>query len=277
VSSPSILETHAASHPQSLLGSIARSVLSQDSAEQRLELAKIWIALSRHRSLDLCRLPASVCAKADLNRIQRLGREMAMVVDCDPESAAKYADYHFWVPFNVLRMGSLSLHRSRPLRILDVGCGPGYFMAAVLACGHDCYGIDAPVGVLTDVEARVYGELLAAMSCSDRVSPLLIERFTPMKLPVAPLDLITAFWICFNRHQQPDEWGVEEWRFWVDDAQSYLADGGTLHLELNSNPARYPSLEWYDQPTLDFFRSLGTVRRNVVRITKGKPAEWKSA
>ena len=271
------MDLYAATPSPSLLGSITRSVLSQDSAERRLELAKIWIALSRRRSLELCRLPARVCAAADLRRIQRLGEEMATVADCDPESAAKYTDYNFWVPFNVLRIGVLGLHRSRPLRILDLGCGPGYFMAAATACGHDCYGIDAPVGVLTDVEARVYGELLAALSLSDRVSPLLIERFTPMKLPVDGLDLITAFWICFNRHQQADEWGVEEWRFWIDDALAHLAPGGVLHLELNSHPERYASLEWYDQPTLDFFRSLGTVQRNVVRIAKGKPPEWKTA
>jgi len=272
-----MLETRAASAPQSLLGSITRSVLSQDSAERRLELAKIWIALGRHRSLELCRLPGRVCAAADLARIQRLGEEMAAIADCDPESAAKYIDCNFWLPFNALRIGALGLHRSRPLRILDLGCGPGYFMASAAACGHDCYGIDAPVGVLTDVEARVYSELLAALSLSERVSPLLIQRFQPMQLPAAGFDLMTAFWICFNRHQQRDEWGVEEWHFWVDDALARLADGGILHLELNSHPARYPSLEWYDQPTLDFFRSLGTVQRNVVRIAKGKPAEWKTA
>jgi SAM-dependent methyltransferase len=265
------------SQPQSLAGTIARSVLSQNSAEQRLELAKIWVALSRHRSLDLCRLPARLVATADIARIQRLGRAMADIVDCEPESAAKYADYNYWIPFNVVRIGNLSLHNSKPKRILDVGCGPGYFMAAALACGHDCYGIDAPPGVLTDVEVRVYTELLAALSCSDRVRPVLIERYQPMPLPVHELDLITAFWICFNRHQQPDEWGAAEWRFWVDDAVSHLADGGVLHLELNSNRQRYHDLEWYDQPTLDYFRSVGTVQRNVVRVVKGKPAEWKTA
>jgi len=272
-----MIETRRSSQPQSLAGTIARSVLSQRSAEQRLELAKIWLTLSRRRSLELCRLPARLSATADLARIQRLTRAMADIVDCDPESAAKYADYNYWIPFNVVRVGNLSLHDSNPLRILDVGCGPGYFMAAALACGHECYGIDAPAGVLTDVEARVYSEMLAALSCSDRVTPVLIERFRPMALPVRDLDLISAFWICFNRHQQPDEWGAEEWRFWVEDALSHLRDGGVLHLELNSHPERYRALQWYDQETLEYFRSAGNVQRNVVRIVKGKPPEWKSA
>ena len=272
-----MIETRPSSQPQSLAGMIARSVLSQSSAEQRLELAKIWIAISRHRSLDLCRLPARLTAGADVARIQKLRRTMADIVDCDPESAAKYADYNYWIPFNVARIGNLALHNSKPLRILDVGCGPGYFMAGALACRHECYGIDAPAGVLTEVEARVYSQLLAALSCSDRVSPVLIERFKPMPLSQRDLDLITAFWICFNRHQQPDEWGVAEWRFWIDDALSHVADGGTIHLELNSHRARYHELEWYDRETLDYFLSIGSVRRNVVRIVKGKPPEWKSA
>jgi hypothetical protein len=150
-------------------------------------------------------------------------------------------------------------------------------MAAALALGHECHGIDAPASVLTEVEARVYSELLAALSCSDRVRPVLIERFKPMPLAQHDLDLITAFWICFNRHQQPDEWGVAEWRFWVEDALSHVADGGAIHLELNSHRARYHEREWYDQETLDYFRSIGTVRRNTVRIVKGKPPEWKTA
>jgi SAM-dependent methyltransferase len=262
---------------QSVAGTIARTVLSQPSAEQRLELAKIWIAISRFRSLELCRLPARLTATADIARIQRLRRSMADIVDCDPESAAKYADYNYWIPFNVVRIGTLSLHELRPLRMLDVGCGPGYFMAAALACGHDCYGIDAPAGVLTDVETRVYSEMLGALSCSERVSPLLIERFQPMPLEVHNLDLITAFWICFNRHQRTDEWGIAEWRFWVEDALSHVTDGGVIHLELNSHRERYRELEWYDQATLDYFRSIGTVRRNMVRIVKGKLPEWKTA
>ena len=272
-----MIGTQPAVRPRSVMGSVTRSVLSQDSAERRLELAKIWLALGRYRSLDLYRLPARLTAAADLGRIQRLSQEMADIADCDPESAAKYIDYNFWIPFNAIRIGALALHRSRPLRLLDIGCGPGYFLAAALACGHDCYAIDAPAGVMTDVEARVYAELLAALSCADRVSTLLIERFQPMPLAIHDLDLITAFWICFNRHQQPDEWGVEEWRFWVDDAMSHLAEGGVLHLELNSHPQRYGRLEWYDRETLDYFRSAGTVQHNVVRIPKGKPPEWKRA
>jgi SAM-dependent methyltransferase len=247
------------------------------NSSNRLEIIRTWGHLFGYRSLALLRLPSRIRRSADLQRIDRLGKETASALQLDPACAAKYADYHFWIPFNVDRIGALALHHSPPLRILDIGCGPGYFLAAALAYGHDCYGIDAPATVMSEVEARVYSEMLAALSCDRRVSPLLIERFVPMALPIGDLDLITAFWICFNRHDQPDEWGPAEWQFFVKDALSHLREGGILHLELNANLARYHSLQWYDQETLQFFRSVGTVHRNVVRITKGKPQAWGEA
>ena len=266
-------EARAHASSPSLLGLIARSLLSRSSPD-RVQAARTWRRLWRYHSRALWSLTSRVCQNADLRRIESLAREMAPVVQRDPACAAKYADYAVWIPFNVNRVGALGLHQSRSLRILDIGCGPGYFMAAASACGHECYGIDAPAAVMSAVEQRVYSELLAALSLRDRVSPLLIEPYKPMTLPLRDLDLITAFWICFNRHEQPDEWSVAEWQFFVQDAMTCLREGGVLHLELNSNLTRYHSLEWYDQATLEFFRSAGTVDRNVVRISKGKPQGW---
>ena len=106
------------------------------------------------------------------------------------------------------------------------------------------------------------------MGCNGNVAPLLIERYTPMALRQSDYDLITAFWICFNRHRQPDEWGVDEWKFFVDDGLRYLRKGGVLHLEINANPERYGPLEFYDPEMLKYFQSIGTVNRGMVRIPK---------
>lgn len=261
---------HAGFRPGSLIDMITQSVLSPKSVRRTLGIVKVWAHIVEHGSVRLCRLPSRIRENADLERIKRLDREMSSALLRDPTSAAKYADYAYWIPFNVARIGALSLHTSIPLRILDIGCGPGYFLAAAAECGHQCYGVDAPANVLSEVENRVYSETRAALACDRYVSPLLIERFVPMSLPHRELDAITAFWICFNRHRQPDEWGVLEWRFFVDDAMSHLRMGGLLYLELNSHRERYGSLDWYDGETLDFFRSVGTVQRGMVQIVKGK-------
>jgi len=232
------------------------------------ERAKLLARIYSHTSVALARLPSRIRASADLARIDRLRKEVAPELAAKPTCAAKYADYRFWIPFNVERVAALSLHNAAPMRILDIGCGPGYFVAAARACGHECYGVDAPPGILTELEQHVYAELLAALRCSDFASPLLIERYVPMKGVPRDLDLITAYWICFNRHCQPDEWNVSEWQFFVDDALLHLRDGGVLHLELNENSARYGDLRYYDRAILDYFSSVGTVEGGVVRIRK---------
>ena len=262
------MQAHAQAQSSSSIGLIARSLMSGQSLGRKLEIARSWARVCSYGSLGLCRLPSRLCRYADLPRIERLAREMAPVVERDPASAAKYAQYDRWIPFNVARVGALGLHHARPLRILDIGCGPGYFLAGALLCGHECFGIDAPASVLTEVEAHVYSEMLAALSCEQRVAPLLIERFMPMPLRLGELDLITAYWICFNRHRQRDEWNISEWQFFVGDALSHLRLGGVLHLELNANPERYGKLVWYDGETLEFFRSSGSVRGGIVRIPK---------
>lgn len=235
-----------------------------------VQICKNWGRVYSYHSLALLRLWSRFKDHTDLTRIDRLREETADAFRADPVCAAKYADYALWAPFNLARIGALSLEGSSPLRILDIGCGPGYFLAMARAAGHECLGIDAPSQELSAVELRVYSELLAALYCSSYVYSVLIKRFLPMPLTPKNLDLITAFWITFNGLREPDEWGVAEWRFFVEDALSHLSENGTLHLELNPHPERYGMLEWYDAETLDFFRLVGTVERGVVRIRKGK-------
>jgi SAM-dependent methyltransferase len=122
--------------------------------------------------------------------------------------------------------------------------------------------------MLTPVERDVYTTLTQAFHCSEVVSPLLIERFQPMPFRKEPFDLITAFWICFNRHRQPDEWGAEEWRFFVEDALSCLRPGGRLVLDLNENPERYGDLRFYDAATEAYLRSKGTVHQGRVVVVR---------
>jgi SAM-dependent methyltransferase len=237
------------------------------AALRQLRIYREARRLRRYGSPTLNELPGTIEKAADMGEIQRLWQEMRPTYLKDRFSAAKYTDARFWLFMNTLRAAQLGLHTTPGLRILDIGCGPGYFMAVARALGHECDGIDAPEACLTAVERRVYAGLTEALKCRAHIRPLLIERFVPLPFDEGRYDLMTAFWVCFNRHRQADEWGVEEWRFFVEDVLRFLRKGGRMVLEFLENPARYGDLRFYDAATLAYFRSRGTVDGcNVVLV-----------
>ena len=234
----------------------------------RIATTKLALRVRRYGSPSLNGIASQVEASADAGAIARLWQRVAPVYRKDPTSAAKYAKPRQYLMLNTLRAASLGLHTASGLRILDIGCGPGFFLALGRALGHQCYGVDAPDSYLTPVERDVYTTLTEAFHCRQAVSPLLIERFTPMPFREQPFDLITAFWVCFNRHRQPDEWGVEEWRFFVEDALACLRPGGRMVLHLNENPERYGELRFYDAALRDYFGSVGRADQGRVTVTR---------
>lgn len=246
------------------MGKLRRALLPPALARWGAIQKLLW-QLRRRRSPALLQVPGLIARTADLHRIDRLRREIQPACRADPVSAAKYADHRFWLLFNLRRAADLQLHTRTGLRILDLGCGPGYFLAVARALGHESWGVDVPDSVFSPLERRVYGEILQALGCRHLVAPLTVERMVPLAVH-GRYDLITAFWVCFNRHRQPDEWGAPEWRFFLQDALDHLRPGGAIFLELNDHSERYGPLRWYDPETLACFRSLGRVENNRVRI-----------
>ncbi len=239
-----------------------------DAVSRRLELYRLSARLRPYGPSMANELLASLEESADVERIERLWAEMRPAFRKEPTSAAKYANRRYWLLLNIYRAAQLGLQAGPKRRIMDIGCGPGFFLAVARALGHQAQGVDAPDSFLTAVERRVYAELLAALGCSRNVSPLLIERFVPLPFGEERYDLITAFWICFNRHRQADSWGEAEWRFFVEDAVNHLSQGGKLLLELNEDSAAFGELRYYDEATLAYFRSVGSVDKQRVLIAR---------
>src|SRR6266481_560023 len=121
------------------------------------------VVIRTYRSRRLSSAYSTVERSADMKRIEQLKREVASIYAQDRFSAAKYADFPSWLLRNIHRASQLGLHEGAGLRILDIGCGPGYFIAAARALGHDCEGIDVPDSCFTPLERRVYSELLGAL------------------------------------------------------------------------------------------------------------------
>src|SRR5438105_7589017 len=101
-----------------------------------------------------------------------------------------YEDAAYWIDINVERAQDLWLDRAPPLRILDLGCGAGYFLYVCKFFGHHVLGFD------TDDEPlfRATTELLDVPRVIGR-----IQRQAPLPSFHQQFDLVTAHRICFHR------------------------------------------------------------------------------
>lgn len=182
-------------------------------------------------------------------------REIQQRYRGSPEGYAKYADVDRWLRVNRERVQDLKLHSSPPMRVLDLGCGGGFFLFILKKLGHSVLGLDVE-------ESPLYTELLGLFEVP-RVT-WRISAFQPLPDFGAKFDWITAFSVSFNFSRSTRyRWRPAEWDFLLHDLQQYLAPGGKIFFMLNPPD--------YDVPDLhDFFVSRGaTVERERVFFKNG--------
>jgi Ribosomal protein L11 methylase len=156
----------------------------------------------------------------------------------------KYLDLDRWIEINIRRIRELELDFSRPKRILDLGCGAGYFLYIAQLLGHSGLGLDMDrVAMFRDIT-----RLLGVRRVVQR-----IEGFRPLPDLGQKFDLITAFMICFNDHKMPGLWKVPEWDFFLDDLAKHLKPRGRVWLELNQE---YDGT-FYTPELKEFFQKRG--------------------
>jgi SAM-dependent methyltransferase len=143
----------------------------------------------------------------------------------------RFEDVVYWIKINIERAQDLWLDRSPPLRILDLGCGAGYFLYVCKHFGHNVLGFD------TDNEPlfRATTELLEVQRVIGR-----IDRQTPLPDLHQTFDLVTAHRICFHRIgrvRESMEWSVADWEFFINDIRTrFLNENGRLPLDFNPRP-----------------------------------------
>ena len=213
------------------------------------------------------RIYNKLCKSIDHSSINYLNSKYRAQIIADPECAAKYSNVGFWLRQNVLRAVKLNLDKNKIIKILDIGCGPGYFLAVLKYLGHDALGLDAPDNYLTPTEIEVFREINTSLTTNRQRIPIISNTKTEID---QGFDLITSFLVCFNNHKRVDEWTKTEWEYFVNDMKSKLNYGGLIHLELNENIQKYGDLKYYDQDTLSYFESVGKVKKNVITIEKNK-------
>ena len=143
----------------------------------------------------------------------------------------RFEDIVYWIDINVERAQDLWLDRTPPLRILDLGCGAGYFLYVCKYFGHRVLGFD------TDNEPlfRATTELLDVPRVIGRIErQILLPDFGEK------FDLVTAHRICFHRIgkvRDGIEWSPADWDFFIDDIRTNLLnENGRLLLDFNPRP-----------------------------------------
>ena len=167
--------------------------------------------------------PRLLLAKIDQERLRGIQTRYAS----SPNHYAKYADAESWLKRNIPRIRRLSLDRSRPKEILDLGCGAGFFLFIAKELGHSGLGLD--VG-----HHEVCNELLDLFGVERKVWR--IQAFEPLPDFGRKFDLITAFSTAFHRSSDKSmAWGTDEWNFFLDDLfERQLKPGGQIFFDINS-------------------------------------------
>src|SRR5947209_6375838 len=102
----------------------------------------------------------------------------------------RFGETKFWIKRNVERAQDLSLDRGPRRHILDLGCGPGYFIYIAQKLGHTGIGLDID-------EQPIFRDTLQLL----KVHRVLhrIEPQRPLPVPRQKFDLITSYFTCSHR------------------------------------------------------------------------------
>jgi SAM-dependent methyltransferase len=153
----------------------------------------------------------------------------------DQKGWPKYVDAAHRLELAIKQARFLQLDRHKPLRVLDIGSGAGYFLFVCRRLGHAVMGLDLDW-------PPMYAEMFELLQMPRKVWR--IESFQPLPNLGARFDLVTGFAVCFNAHGSNGVWGAKEWEFFLDDVRkNVLSPGGEIYFELNPEPWGYHTPE----------------------------------
>lgn len=145
----------------------------------------------------------------------------------------RFSDAPSWIKINVERAQDLWLDRSPPLRVLDLGCGPGYFLYVCQCLGHEGLGVDIDEQPLF----RDTTGLLGVRRLIWRIEPQVLLPDLGEKF-----DLVTGHRVCFQKTIRSEtgeweEWQPRDWEFFLHDVRTRLLQPeGRLLLDFNPRP-----------------------------------------
>ena len=174
------------------------------------------------RRLGLPLTPERLIKPIDVDGLELIRKRHS--VDDPGEAWPKYLNLPLWMDKNLRRVRDLGLDAGGRRRVLDLGCGAGYFLYICQQLGHETLGLDID-------EVPMFGEMMTLLGLRRVISR--VQPFVPLPRFGEEFDLITAFMICFNGHKSPGLWKREEWSFFLDDLATQLSPRGRICLGFN--------------------------------------------
>jgi SAM-dependent methyltransferase len=196
-----------------------RKVFTGDAVASARRHVKQWVLGRAPLRFDAAKITATI----DREKFQEIYDRYAMK-DAGDEWP-KYLEIQPWMEINLRRVRDLELDLGGRKRVLDIGCGTGYFLYICQFLGHDVLGMDLD-------ETPGFTEMVGLLGVKRVIYR--IEAFKPLPDLGRKFDVITAHMICFNGHKSDKLWTSAEWEFFLDDlAERHLEPGGQICLELN--------------------------------------------
>jgi hypothetical protein len=90
------------------------------------------------------------------------------------------------------------------------------------------------MGVDVGLRPQLYVDVTAALAVPVVGHDITAADPLPAQI-VGSFDVITAYMVCFNRHNHPDPWGADQWQVFLQAVLGRVHTGGVLCLELNRN------------------------------------------
>jgi SAM-dependent methyltransferase len=196
-----------------------RKVFTGDAMASARRHVKQWVLGRAPLRFDAAKITQTVDPEKFRQIYQRYRVE-------DPgDNWPKYLDLQIWMEINLRRVRDLGLDLGRRKRVLDIGCGTGYFLYICKYLGHDVLGMDLD-------EEPGFTEMVELLGVNRVINR--IDAYKPLPDLGRKFDVITAHMICFNGHKTDKLWTSAEWEFFLDDlAERHLEPGGQICLELN--------------------------------------------
>src|SRR5438046_2811000 len=210
-----------------------RKVVSGDAYVSARRHVKQWVIGRAPLRFDAAKITATI----DRQKFQEIKERHAM--DDPGDAWPKYLDIQTWMEINLRRVRNLGLDLGGRKRVLDIGCGTGYFLYICQYLGHDVLGLDIN-------EEPGFTEMIELLGVKRRIWR--VEPFQPLPDLGPKFDVITAHMICFNGHKSDQLWQASQWEFFLNDLAKHLNPDGQICLELNreyDNTNYTPELKEY--------------------------------